>query len=309
MCEIALRALGKFEPPQVTPEPRRTDLYVPNSEIGYTLRPSTVTSYTYPVGSSHVLQLASNADGFRSPREIDEADPRTRIWVLGDSMVLGEGVAAADRMTEVVESLEPDWRVDNLGMTGWGLDLMVRAAERTLRRARPDLVLLVFYTDDFRRLNPFYNGMGYPIPKFELDDAGQLRSVPFPTMAMWGRLRLVQAFEQNYWRVERNRFDLNAALLDRLRQSVGRAGAAFAVVFLPGRSDTDEDRTRRVWLRRWCDDTHTPFDDLTAPIHQAGDAAFIPGNYHLNERGHRLAGEVIHRFLAEKVLTSAVRTR
>lgn len=303
MCEIALRALGKFEPPPPTPIARRTDLYSADAELGYTLRPSTRTSYTYPVGSSHVLSLVSNANGFRSPRELDEPDSRPRIWVLGDSMVLGDGVAANDRLTEVLERLEPGWRVDNLGMTGWGVDLMVRAVERASRRVRPDVVVLAVYTDDFRRLQPFYAGMGYASPKFELA-GGQLRSVTFPTLPAWRRPRVIQAVEQSYWRVARNRFGLHAALLERLRLSIGQKSSSLAVVFLPGRLDTNEDRARRTWLRQWCDGTRTPFLDLTEPIHGAGvDNVYIANNPHWNEQGHRLAGEAVHRFLREKVLT------
>jgi len=37
--------------------------------------------------------------------------------------VLGDGVAAEHRLTEVIEQLEPGWRVDNLGMSGYGVDL------------------------------------------------------------------------------------------------------------------------------------------------------------------------------------------
>ena len=302
VCEIALRVFGRFEPPPPTPVARRTDLYAPDSEVGYTLRPSSQTTYTYPIGSSHVLSLVSNASGFRSPREIDEPDSRTRIWVLGDSMVLGDGVPVTDRLTEVMETLEPRWRVDNLGMTGWGLDLMVRATERALRRVRPDVVVLAFYTDDFRRLQPYYSGQGYAIPKFELS-GGRLRSVPFPTMPFWRRLRVIQAVEQGYWRVERNRFDLNGALIARLRLSLAQVHTSLAVVFLPGRSDTDEDRTRRTWLLRWCDGTGTPFLDLTETIHGAGvENVYIQNNPHWNEKGHRLAGEAIQRFVNEKVL-------
>jgi hypothetical protein len=108
--------------------------------------------------------------------------------------------------------------VDNLAMTSWGLDSMVRAYERLSRRVRPSAVLLNLYTDDFRRLRPYYAGMGYPFVKFELE-GGRLVDVPFPDPpGFFGRLRVVQAVEQSYWRFARNRYELNKALLDRLRE-------------------------------------------------------------------------------------------
>ena len=295
-AEAVLRILNLVEPPPAAPVLRMPELYRVDPELGYTLRPSITTTYYYPVGSQRLIQVESNSDGFRSPREFDEPDSRLRVWVLGDSMVFGEGVAAADRFTEVIERIEPGWRVDNLGMTGWGLDLMVRAFERISQRIRPDVVVVAFYTDDFRRLQPFYAGMGYPIPKFELE-GDRLVNVPFPTLPGWRRLRTVQAVEQTYWRFRRNRYELNGALLNRLRDA-SRTGVTLAVVFLPGHGDTDEDQERRRWLREWAEQSGVPFLDLTQTIHGAGiPATHLPNNSHFNEHGHRLAAETIHRFL------------
>lgn len=303
VIEIGLRLLGLFESPTPMPIPLRPDLYRADPELGYTLWPSTRILYHYPVTSPRELLLVSNSDGFRNAREFDEADSRLRIWVLGDSMVFGDGVAAADRFTEVIERLEPGWRVDNLGMTGWGLDLMVRAFERISRRVRPDVLVLGFYTDDFRRLNPFYSGQGYPFPKFELEGR-QLVSGPFPTLPLWRRFRVVQAWERSYWRFTRNRFDLNGALLERLQRGLHERNGVLVVAFLPGRGDTAEDRSRRAWLRDWCGRARTPFVDLTEAIHGTGpEPAYIDRNPHWNERGHLLAGETIHQFLRAQVLS------
>jgi len=202
----------------------------------------------------------------------------------------------------VIEQLAPGWRVDNLGMTGWGVDLMVRAYEKLSRRSRPNVVVLGFYTDDFRRLGPYYSGQGYSFPKFQLKN-DELVDVPFPAPpSLWARLRLVQAAQQISWRFTRNQYALNGALLDRLRGDMGR-DTALGVVFLPGRGDTPEDQERRAFLAAWCQRTQTPFLDLSATIHGPDvEAAFIPGNPHLSERGHRLAGEAIHGFLQASAL-------
>jgi hypothetical protein len=176
---------------------------------------------------------------------------------------------------------------------------MVRAYERISKRVTPDVVVLAFYTDDFRRLRPQYSGMGYPFPKFELVD-GALVTVPFPgPLPAWRRLRVVQAAEQTYWRFARNRYALNGALLDRLRGGM-KAPTKLAVVFVPGRADTSEDQTRRAFLRDWCRRTSTPFLDLTETMAAAGvESLHIPGNYHWNDRGHEVAGTAIQRFLSD----------
>jgi hypothetical protein len=173
-------------------------------------------------------------------------------------------------------------------MTGWGLDLMVRAFERISRRVTPDVTVLAFYTDDFRRLRPRYTGMGYALPRFELVD-GKLIDLPPPgPLPAWRRLRLVQAVEQTYWRFARNQFALNGALLDRLHARTEGHSKLF-VVFVPGRADTDEDQRRRGFLSEWCQRNNIPFLDLTETMKAAGvDPLHIPGNYHWNRRGHGL---------------------
>jgi len=299
LAEAGLRMSGQFEPPPQVLKPLRPEFNRPDPELGYTLKPLLRTTFRYPPTSTRDLDLVSNRDGFRNSREFDEPDSRPRLWVLGDSLTSGEGVNAADRITEVIERLEPGWRVDNLAMTSWGLDSMVRAYERLSHRLRPSAVLLNFYTDDFRRLRPYYAGMGYPFVKFELE-GGRLVDVPFPDPpGFFGRLRVVQAVEQSYWRFARNRYELNKALLDRLRERT-EPGTRLAAAFLPGTGDTQEDKTRRGFLRDWCQQTGTPYFDLTDTMHGAGnDAVFIPGNPHWNERGHELAGRTLHQFLKD----------
>lgn len=298
VTEGGLRALDLFAPPPPVPVPRRPDLYQPHGVLGYTLKPSTSLSYEYPLRSGRRIGLRSNADGFRNSREIDSPDARPRIWFLGDSMTLGEGVEEESRFTNVLERLEPGWRIDNLAMTGWGLDLMVRAFEFVAPRAKSDLVVLAMYTDDFRRLQPNYSGQGYAFPKFTLDD-GHLVDRPFPApLAAWRRLRSVQAIEQSYWRFNRNRYDLNFALMDRLKQLVGPSG--LAVLFLPGRGDTAEDQDRRRRLAEWSQAAAVPFFDLTEVIHRVrADEVYLPDNPHWNERGHALAAEAVQSFLRE----------
>ena len=232
---------------------------LPGGRRAATLNPSTTVKYAYPVNSSNIITAASNSDGFRNPREFDEPDSRPRVWLLGDSMVLGEGVEAEDRLTEVIGRLEPGWRVDNLGMSGWGLDLMVRAFEKVSRRVMPDVTVLAFYTDDFRRLRPRYTGMGYALPRFELAD-GALIVCPRPVRCQPGGGCAVQAVEQTYWRFARNQCELNGALLDRLKgQSGGPVPAPRGV------------RARRAgyrgsasaWFpeRRWCQRNTIPYLD------------------------------------------------
>lgn len=305
LVEATLRALGLFQLGRFPPVSSRPDLFVADSSVGYHLWSSSRTCLRYPTNSHRLVPLVSNSDGFPSSRELGEADPRPRVLLLGDSFVMGPGVREGSRLSEVVEGLEPRWRVDNMGMSGWGLDLMVRALETFAAKARPDAVVLAVYTDDFRRLNPRYVGNGYGHPKFELvNDA--LVTVPYPVLAWWKRLRLSEALYRATSPRDDNYFDLNEALVNRFDSVAKAHGAKPAILFLPGRDDTADDRLRRGTLAAWATRLRIPFRDLTLPIRGAGvEETYITGNQHWNENGHRIAGEILHSLLATEVLRNA----
>ena len=297
LAEVALRALNLYEPPRL--RPARPDLYQPDEHVGYRLWLSTHTCDRYPPDNPEVLTINSNSDGFRSQREFGETDSRPRVLVVGDSFVFGSGVQASDRLTEVLESLQPGWRVDNMGMGGWGLDLMIRSIEHFADRIQPDVVVLAVYTDDFRRVTPYYAGVGYAIPKYELEH-GELATVPYPSPERWQRSRIFQSLYQSYWqnRRVRDRYDLNGALLDRFIELSEEHGFKPVVMFLPGKKDTPSDKARRGFLHDWAQQSSVPYLDLTDPVHSAGvENTYIAGNFHWNARGHEIAAQELHRLL------------
>ena len=297
VIEVAMRLRNWYPPPPNPIVSRQSGLYRAHDEMGYTLWPGKDTTYRYPRDAPYELRVKANADGFREDRELGERDGRPRVLVLGDSFVFGDGVREEDRLTEVLERLEPGWRVDNAGMTGWGLDLMIRALEHVGPRADPDVVVLAVYTDDFRRLLPYYAGVGFAYPKFELEN-GALVTRPFPYPGLVGRMRLVQWIYRSHWRANRNRYDLNGALLGRFLANAGTLGFLPVVAYLPGKGDTDEDRERRAFLADWTSRHGVPYVDLQEPFNRAGiDETYIANNWHWNAEGHRIAAEALRRAL------------
>jgi hypothetical protein len=299
LIEISLRVFDLYSPPPLSLSPARPDLFQADEQVGYRLWKSAQMCDRYPLDSPDVIPIISNADGFRSSREYDEPDPRRRILVVGDSFVYGMGVREEERFTEMLEALEPAWRVDSLGMPGWGLDLMIRGLDRVGLKANPSMVILAVYTDDFRRLLPYYSGMGYAYVKFELND-GRLKTKPHPYASGWRRLRIIHSLYELYWRSEhtRNRYDLNEALLNRFLELGDQHNFEPVVLFLPGVGDTSEDRARRRFLQSWAGARNVPYLDLSDPIHDVGvQQTYIGGNPHWNATGHQIAARTLLHFL------------
>lgn len=299
-AELALRLLNYYQAPPWPVQEQFPGYYHADPDTGYRLWPSTSSCERYPERGGPVLEVVSNADGFRSSRELGEPDARPRVLVLGDSFVFGLGVEEGERFTEVLERLEPRWRVDNLGMTGYGVDLMLRALEALGPKAKPDVVVLAVYTHDFVRLNPQYAGMGYVSRKFRIID-GELRDVPLVAPVGLRRLRLWQAFLDLQQRRDPSDLRLNEALFERFRALTRDLGAQPVALFLPGKGFTPDDQTRAEHLRAWSERSDVPFRDLSDGFARAGiENTFIPDNYHWDARGHRLAAEILRELLLEK---------
>jgi hypothetical protein len=304
--EIALRVLGQCPPPTCPPVNIVPDYYQGYEAYGYGLIPSRTTTYVYPQDGGRELSLNSNSLGFRSSRELNEPDERTRIVVVGDSFVFGQGVEEEERFTNVLEQLRPDWRVDNLGMTGYGVGLMLRALESVGLDCSPDLVIFSIYTDDIRRVRPYYSGLGFATPRYEIE-GDRLVSVPYPSLRAWDHLRVYQGLRRVYWRYSKAKYRITEAILDRFLELQIEHSFAPVVLFLPGRSDEKIDVERRTWLRDYAATRNVPFLDLTAALHaRPVDSVFIEGNWHLNATGHRIvATELLEFFEQCSVLDGA----
>ena len=249
------------------------------------------------------MRIVSNADGFRSSREFRDGDARTRIVVMGDSLIFGEGVEESERLTEVMESASPAWRIDNLGMIGYGPDLMLRAFEAVGRGMAPDAVIVAIYTDDVRRVSRYYSGVGFPIPRFVLRD-GHLATIEYPEPHLWERTRFFQGALYLYWRYTPATFRLNEAILDRFVELSRQVPFALGIVFLPGRKDNRDDRRRREWLGEYALGCHVPYLDLTTAVQHGGsERLYIPNDSHWNADGHRLVGERLLEFIHRDLIT------
>jgi hypothetical protein len=222
---------------------------------------------------------------------------------VGDSFVFGDGVEESERFTNVLETLRPSWRVDNLGMVGYGPDLMLRALEVVGLKLKPAIVVFCMYTDDFRRVRPEYAGTGFTIPRYKLK-SGHLVSTPYPAPSFWNQLSIFVAAESVLWNRTTLQWDLNQAILDRFEQLADQQPFRKAIVFLPGTDDTPADQERRSWLRQYAGRHATPYLDLSDAIHKMGERAFIQNNPHLNPAGHRVVAQELDRFLSERVQAS-----
>jgi len=216
--------------------------------------------------------------------------------------VFGDGVEESERFTNRLEAIEPTWRVDNLGMTGYGPDLMLMALEEIGLTLKPDVVVFTMYTDDFRRVHPYQAGLGFKIPRLKLE-YGQLVRVAYPELKLWERMHVFQVVYRFYWHYSDSEWKLNRGILDRFLELAEEYDFMPGIIFLPGTADTRNDKRRRGWLRQYAEHHGTRFLDVTGPIHKAGrNNVFIANNWHLNPYGHQIVATELRDFLVDWIV-------
>jgi len=287
---------GKFPPRAYPPVLRHPELqaYEP---YGYRLYPSRATTVLYPPDHPRSIVLVSNRDGFRASRELDEPDARPRILFLGDGFFSGDGLEESERFTNLLEKLEPSVRMDNLGMTTYSPDLMLRSLEVVGLRLKPKLVVFCMGTDSFRRVSPEFDGAGFMIPRYKLVH-GKLVSTPYPKPALWEGLHLYVAARKYLGNDADAERKLNQAILDRFEELGDQQPFRKLILFLPGTGDTPADKERRAWLKAYASQHATPYLDLSDAMHQAGAQAFMQDNPHYSPLGHNVVARELDRFLS-----------
>ncbi len=145
VSEIVVRLVCGVPLPEGWP-PEQTQ---PDVSRGWALVPNTV-GYTY------TFQVNINSLGLRE-RELSPKGPKeSRILVLGDSLVFGQGIADCDTIPALMEQIlnvsvhdkETTYRVVNAGLRAYSTNQELALLRQLGETIRPDVVVLVWYWND-----------------------------------------------------------------------------------------------------------------------------------------------------------------
>jgi len=155
--------------------------------IGYTYMPSVQSRVPF-AGGGYLVN--TNAAGFRSDQEFvpERALGTFRAILFGDSQTAGDGVANADRFSDVLARIVPRLEVFNYGLTGSGTDQQY-LTYLDCAQVDHDLLIIGLYVENIRRVNhrllQFLDENGsevfYAKPYYVIeDDQLVLQHVPVP---------------------------------------------------------------------------------------------------------------------------------
>lgn len=283
------------------------------------------------------FHLEINGDGYRD-REFstEKPDGVFRIVVVGDSVTMGSGVAAAKCYPRVLErilnTMQDQVRVEvyNLGVGGTDPMQMVRRAERDGLRFKPDLILLATITNRVKTPMVVEEIPWHDIVERNLEASGNLsfvRRYSFVANLLPDSVRNEEIRE----RQENAASDRNGSgktmmedCLEKLAvitrdHEVDVVVVALRRMFFPEDSflsaiydslmrQEQEDRDR---LRDLCKRYGLPFcDSIDAfpPDSRRVDLIIYPGDEHPNWKAHGIFADIISSFLMTRGFIHGVGT-
>jgi hypothetical protein len=318
---IALRAaLDLAEGPGI----RRHD-----ARLGWVSLPSlSVPEMWGPGGDLH-----TNARGFRGREEVDDAVPpgRVRVVCSGDSFAFGDGVGDEQTWCHRLSQLDPRIEAVNLGQSGYGVDQAYLRYRRVASELEIDLHVFSFIGPDLTRAGEasFY---GFAKPIFRLEDGELVLSgVPVPETGPTLRRVFLGGIEQlrisEFMRRGINKlfggrrrkaddlFERIGPVVERIFEAAARVPAAddgapgTVFLYLPLRSEREQDGRWRGWVRESFARTGLPLVDLTdalraEPAEEAYEF-FIPDGAaaggHYSRRGNAWAARALYAEIRPRI--------
>lgn len=325
-AEVSLRVLNAWLHPSI---------YVLDDQLGWRLTPTVDRTLRDETGRE--VRFVTDTHGARvgvtapapKPKPKPKPAPK-RVLFLGDSFTQGSDVESKELFTSLLATAIDGIEVINGGVGGYSTVQQLIAFESWNAIARPDLVVLVVYENDFAdNLMPYFGGLG-PRPFVSVTEASAhiVRETdptcfePFlqPAPAafwLYQNSAIYRSVHKNLFlpahgeslgrREEQERRALPQAAMKRamataLRQlaaTVEGAGSKLVVTAIPRREGAIAGSARfHPWLASYCRERKLPFLSLLDTLREApAAAAYFANDIHFTVIGHARTARALKPFL------------
>jgi hypothetical protein len=273
--------------------PRRT--VVADPVLGWKMRPGLHEAI-------EAAPLRYNAQGFRAPSDFDPNQPCRRIAFAGASFTFGIEVRYEKTYSALTGAGLAGSCADNLGIPGFGLDQIWLTVRTQALPLHPRLVVVAFTSTNLTRSQEAYilmQGLNKPafklshgrlVPETAADRPNFLVRFLQHHSSLWrlahlADLTLAHYYPHGEW------WNLNAAILDAIRDDCRRAGVPVLFVYIP----------TREWgafpsLRKYMARCGANFIDLSQGEFELTPEMYFRRGYaggELNEKGHRQVADAV----------------
>lgn len=244
---------------------------------------------------NRLIDVEHNSRGFRDKEHIVSSN--SRILFLGDSFVWGYDVEQSERFTEKLDGAFSGWSVYNLGVSGYGTDQEYLLLEENYDYYKPDIVFLVFCTDNDELDNTRNSRYGgYYKPYFVVNKEGlELKGTPVPKSEnhflvehnVLARSYLARLIVKRYFEFTSPPYLELESPTHEIISSIYELSISKGFQFVVGLQE------RSPQLESFLSDKKIPYVTLSNPYRYASH-----GN-HWTPRGHTFVAERISSFLTE----------
>jgi lysophospholipase L1-like esterase len=281
--------------------------------------------------------IVQNKLGHRGPNYGERtAKGKKRVLVLGDSFTEGSHVGEEDLFTNIIANKNPNLEVMNAGIGGWSTVqeyLYLRNAGIDLN---PDLVLLMFFENDLiENCLSFYPSIG-PRPYAYMQN-GQLVINENPSPDEWRKyvlplpfalqlnryslaynffnFRVYQTFRASYLNkmeyedVRKTdsypKMEIASLLYKQMHKMLNERTMLFAVGLIPTKQDAQKGSSVVIpTFLSFCQEQGISCISLLQPLkdeYDKGSKPYYNLDIHWNRTGHRVAAEVLGKYIQDKV--------
>ncbi len=240
------------------------------------------------------VQIRINSLGMRGP-EPDLSDPKKKkILFLGSSNTLGWGVSEEETMTSVLQKDLGDRAVVmNAGIGNYNASRYVTLFKKKLRALHPDIVVVHYFIRDAEVLTAGRNN--FILRNSEV--AAMLYHMAQQSLSRSKSLDELVSFYRNFYQDDSSGYRAMIQALKELHQMSQEDGFKVVVAMTPDIHQMDpypfgfiHEKMRQVAL-----DLGWVYADLYEPMSKipAQELWAMPGDPHLNAKGHRLMAETL----------------
>lgn len=289
--EVTLRLFFADRVPFVQDE--KNTLFRYDRDLGWFPIENSVSTFT----DSRTIHVRHNSMGFRDREH--RAGTKPRLLFLGDSFVWGYDVEQHERFTDLLAERMPDWDIINAGVAGYGTDQEYLLLQRYFARFDPDIVFLVFCTDNDmldNSSNRVFNGEYYK-PYFEsVGEILALRGVPvqksmhyfFAEYRTLSRFHVLRAMTRLYYKMfgapVLHTTDPTLKIIAQIRRFVEDRSAVFLVGL----------QKPQPIVEVFLEDQGIRYVHLDNPYVYPAEAGS-----HWTPRGNALVSDTLHEFLRQ----------
>lgn len=278
--------------------------------LGWSLIPSNTVDALFFYGEK---SITANAHGFRSA----EVDPDMQhVIILGDSVAFGLGADNHETVSAYLQNAIPDYQVQNLAVSGYGVDQSLINLERNIGKLNPVFIIYIIYTgnDLADTSSDVAYGKSKPLYRLENDEVVLVKDkvARYSCANVWATSWMLNKFEflskhkdSICGTTKMGEFETKkvvSILIDNIKLKSQQYGAQTLFVISPDKSDFENKSEELIFFQELLDQKgymHLDMYEALLAANESLDSIYYD-SAHFYSRGNAFLASQILQYVANQ---------